>query len=75
MSRESVERESVCPVCGQGRLHAERGVRHVERAGVQGEIAVHFSVCDQCGSESAGAAKALANKRAMLAFRKHTETS
>ncbi len=66
MSRRAVK----CPACGEGTLHRRRELRDVEHAGQRGQVLVSFSVCDHCGSELAGAEEALANKRAMIAFRK-----
>lgn len=62
-----------CPACGEGELHSREELREVEHAGQHGRVPVVFSVCDQCGSEVAGAAEALANKRAMIAFRKRVD--
>lgn len=63
-----------CPACGEGILHPRRKLHDVEYAGQHGQVPMFFTVCDYCGSELAGAAEALANKRAMIAFRKRVDS-
>lgn len=62
-----------CPACGEGFLQRCQEVQDVEHAGHEGQVPVMYSVCRACGSELAGAEEALANKRAMIAFRKRAE--
>ncbi len=62
-----------CPACGEGTLQPRREMHDVEHAGQHGQVPVLLAVCDHCGSELAGAAEALANKRAMIAFRKRVD--
>ena len=73
MSRTTASKERVCPACGEGRLESRKSTQQVEHAGVKGTLPLHYAVCDVCGSEVAEAEEARANKRAMMAFRKHTE--
>lgn len=62
-----------CPICGEGLLTPHNEWVDVEYHGNRGRIASRYSVCDQCGSEQAGAAELRANKRAMIAFKKQVE--
>lgn len=64
---------SICPICGEGHLQARTGTQQVEYKGQRGRIALHYSQCEQCGSEQAGAQDLRDNKRAMLAFRKKVD--
>lgn len=73
MSRITISNGRACPACGEGRLEARESTQQVEHAGVKGTIPLHYAVCDVCGSEVAEAGDARANKRAMIAFRKHAE--
>ncbi|HVW63527.1 MAG TPA: type II toxin-antitoxin system MqsA family antitoxin [Nitrosospira sp.] len=63
----------LCPACGEGHLASHVTKEQVEHQGIHGEVDLHYSVCQQCGSELAGQAEAQANKRAMVAFRKKAE--
>jgi HTH-type transcriptional regulator/antitoxin MqsA len=65
--------DDICPACGEGHLTQQTQQNAVAHAGHHGSIAMQFSVCDQCGSELADSAQALANKRAMQAFKKQAE--
>lgn len=62
-----------CPICGEGTLTSHVEEREAEYKGHKGTVESHYSVCDACGSEQAGAAEMKANKRAVLAFRKHID--
>jgi len=73
MSRATISNERTCPACGEGPVHARESTQQVEHAGVEGSIPLYYAVCDVCGSEVAEAGEARANKRAMIAFRKHAE--
>lgn len=70
MNAELRRNGELCPACGEGHLHSRTGIEQVEYKGRHGEVPLHFSACDYCGSELAGEAESVANKRAMLAFRK-----
>jgi putative zinc finger/helix-turn-helix YgiT family protein len=63
----------LCPACGEGRLTSRVLREEIEYKGVHGEVPVHYSVCDYCGSELAGSAESRANKRAMTVFKKQVE--
>lgn len=63
----------ICPACGEGHLHQRIESQAVEYAGHSGQLPMQLSVCDHCGSEMADAAQALANKRAMIAFKKQAD--
>ncbi|NMG16651.1 type II toxin-antitoxin system MqsA family antitoxin [Aromatoleum bremense] len=73
MENQLQHRGECCPACGEGLLHARVETQVVEYGGQTGEIPLHYTVCDTCGSELAGPADALANKRAMIAFRKQVD--
>jgi HTH-type transcriptional regulator/antitoxin MqsA len=60
----------ICPICGEGHLHARVGEQAVDYRGQHGQIAFHYAECDACGSEQANAAQLRDNKRAMTAFKK-----
>jgi HTH-type transcriptional regulator/antitoxin MqsA len=60
----------LCPVCGEGHLHAEVGSNTVEYKGRTAQLPLHFSVCDVCGCEQGSTTELRDNKRAMLAFKK-----
>jgi HTH-type transcriptional regulator/antitoxin MqsA len=63
----------LCPACGEGHLssHVER--ESVTHHGIRGEIMMHYSTCDSCGSELVGEAESKANKREIALFRKSAE--
>ena len=63
----------LCPICGEGRLHPKIGKNPVEYKGETTELAIHFSLCDACGSEQADPAQTRANKRLMIAFKKRVD--
>ena len=63
----------ICPICGEGHLQHCIGTNDVEYKGKTTGLEMHYSVCDSCGSEQASAAQLRANKRAMIAFRKHVD--
>jgi len=65
--------ETICPVCGEGRLRERVVQETTEYKGRTGETPLYFSECDVCGSEQASAAQTRANKRAMIAFRKQVD--
>lgn len=64
---------AACPVCGEGRLHSRIDSNEVAYKGVTRAIPLHYSVCDECGSEQAGEDAARLNKREMMAFRKQVD--
>ncbi|SEJ06539.1 HTH-type transcriptional regulator / antitoxin MqsA [Azotobacter beijerinckii] len=63
----------ICPICGEGHLHAQVGEQVVDYRGQSSQIAFHYAECDACGSEQAGAAQLRDNKRAMTAFKKQVD--
>ncbi|NKC13646.1 MAG: YgiT-type zinc finger protein [Gammaproteobacteria bacterium] len=63
----------LCPVCGEGNLHAHVGKNPVEYKGRATELELHFSLCDACGSEQADAGQTRTNKRLMNAFKKRAD--
>lgn len=73
MKTELSRNGELCSACGEGRLISHVGKNEVEHEGIHGEISLHYSTCDYCGSELAGQAEAQANKRAMTVFRKSAE--
>lgn len=62
-----------CPICGEGSLHAKVGENSAEYKGQITILALHYSVCDECGSEQADAGQLRSNKRAMIAFKKSVD--
>lgn len=62
-----------CPVCGEGHLHPRIDTNEVAYKGITRTIALHYAVCDECGSEQAGENEAKLNKREMMAFRKEVD--
>lgn len=73
MNAELIRNGELCPACGEGRLASRVEQESVEYSGRLGEVPLHYSVCDHCGSELVGEAESLANKRAMIAFRKSVD--
>lgn len=63
-------KQRMCPICETGQLHTQTEWIYVENLGQQGQAESHYSECDACGSEQAGATEVLFNKRAMVAFKK-----
>ncbi len=70
MNTELHRNGELCPACGEGHLNTRVQQEQVDYNGRQGFVPLRFSVCDHCSSELAGEAESLANKRAMVAFRK-----
>ena len=68
-----IDSTDLCPICGEGRLHPKIEKNPVEYKGETTELAIHFSLCDACGSEQADAAQTRANKRLMIAFKKRVD--
>jgi HTH-type transcriptional regulator/antitoxin MqsA len=64
---------NICPICEEGRLHEQLGKNSVDYKGHSGELDLHFSVCEACGSEQADASQLRVNKRAVIAFRKRVD--
>ncbi len=64
---------AACPVCGEGHLHSKIDSNEVTYKDVTRAIALHYSVCDECGSEQAGEDEARLNKREMMSFRKQVD--
>lgn len=60
----------VCPVCGDGGLHPSSGTQSIEYKGHAASVPTVWHECDACGSELAQPSDAVANKRAVTAFRK-----
>lgn len=65
--------QPVCPICGEGRLHALVLTNEVEYKGQHASLPLLMTECDVCGIEQADSEEARANKRAMLAFRKQVD--
>jgi HTH-type transcriptional regulator / antitoxin MqsA len=65
--------EKVCPICGEGKTALR--VDQVETTYKEqvGRVAFRLLECESCGSDFAGPAEALANKRAVVAFRKKVD--
>jgi len=69
-SEMGLNRLELCPACGEGLLEPQQEEEEVEHAGHKGTITLRYAVCDRCGSEITGSTDMLANKRAMIGFRK-----
>lgn len=65
--------KDICPICEEGHLHPRVGSNSVEYQGQRANLDLHFSVCDACGSEQAGATQLRINKRSMVEFRKKVD--
>jgi len=68
-----MENDKLCPVCGEGRLTDQSRLVAAIYKAKEGEVADHFSICDACGTEQAGADHLRRNKRSMMAFRKEVD--
>ncbi|WP_341936549.1 type II toxin-antitoxin system MqsA family antitoxin [Marinimicrobium sp. C2-29] len=66
-------KQSVCPICEQGRLIAIEDMDDAEYGGVRRRLPLHYSECDVCGSETATPEQTRHNKRAMIAFKKEVD--
>lgn len=66
-------KESICPICEEGRLIAKVEMDAAEYRGVIRELPLHFSECDTCESETATAQQTRDNKRGMIAFKKEVD--
>lgn len=70
---EKMKDGGLCPACGEGHLSSHVAHEPVEYKGLQKELPLHYSVCDHCGSELAGAVESKQNARAMVAFKKEVD--
>lgn len=59
---------SLCPICGDERLHETRSIVLREFEGFTKKVPYHASVCDSCGSETLTDQQATFNKRQMTDF-------
>jgi len=66
-------KQSVCPICEEGRLIAIEDMDDAEYRGVTRCLPLHYSECDACGSETATPEQTRHNKRAMIAFKKEVD--
>lgn len=64
---------NICPLCAEGHLHARIEKNQMEYKGQTAELDLHYSVCDDCGSEQSDADQLRANKRTGMAFRKQVD--
>lgn len=62
-----------CRVCGEGSVELRMESDVVEYRGQSGSVALQMHACAHCGSEYAEAQDSLANKRAVMAFRKQVD--
>jgi HTH-type transcriptional regulator / antitoxin MqsA len=65
--------QKVCSVCGDGTVTLKRSTIESTYKDKVETVAFQLLACDSCGSEFAGPAEALANKRSVLAFRKRVD--
>ncbi|WOX04717.1 type II toxin-antitoxin system MqsA family antitoxin [Microbulbifer pacificus] len=63
----------MCPICGEGHLTEQVELEATEYKGEHGSTALHYLLCDVCGSEQAGAKEVRKNKRAVIAFKKKVD--
>lgn len=63
-----MKRYSLCPICGDERLHETSRSILREFEGFRKEVPFHASVCDSCGSETLTDQQAIFNKRQMTDF-------
>lgn len=67
------DQQSVCPICEEGKLHPQVGSNLIEYRGRSALLDLHYSICDACGSEQAGAVELRKNKRSTIRFRKKVD--
>lgn len=65
--------KALCPICGAGHVTGHVDELETEYKGERALVSSHYLLCDACGSDFAGADEMRANKRAVLAFRKHVD--
>lgn len=70
---KSVESLQLCDACCEGYLHPKIRTKNEEYKGASGQIDLHYSVCDNCGSELLDAADLLNNKREWVRFKKKVD--
>lgn len=63
-----MKRYSLCPICGDEKLHETRRNVLREFEGFKKEVAFHTSACESCGSETLTEKQATFNKRQMTDF-------
>lgn len=74
MNNTATRNEELCPACGEGRLSSHVDCQQEEYNGQIKNLAVHYSLCDCCGSQLADATEAKLNARAMTAFKKEVDS-
>ena len=62
---------NICPVCGVGHLTVEMEYDDVTYKGETKNLPIRFSVCDQCGSETATPVDLRENKRIFNEYKKY----
>ena len=65
--------KAVCPICEEGKLHPKTDSNLVKYRGHRAMLDLHYSICDACGSEQAGADELRKNKRSTVEFRKKVD--
>ena len=65
--------KALCPICGAGHVTGHVDELEIEYKGKGAVVPSHYLLCDACGSDFAGANEMRANKRAVMAFRKHVD--
>src|SRR5687768_8307462 len=58
-----------CPACGEGKLSPTFSLEPVKYKEIEGTIKVYYSICDNCGSEIAGAEESRKNVSQMKEFK------
>ncbi|NQE78540.1 type II toxin-antitoxin system MqsA family antitoxin [Pantoea ananatis] len=66
-------KQELCPICGEGLLHAKVVQKNREHKGFTKLVPMHMSVCDSCCMETATAAQLTQNKREMNEFYKEAQ--
>lgn len=61
---------NLCDACCEGYLHSKMRKEKCEYRGSDGQLSVHFSVCDNCKAELLNATDLLENKREWVRFKK-----
>jgi len=64
---------NLCPVCGVGTLDHRIEERTLECNGHKDTVPMHYSVCDDCGSEIGDADDMRKNREHMREFRRKYE--
>lgn len=63
----------LCDACCEGRLHPMKSNEPVEYKGINGQLIIHYSICDVCKAELSDASDLLKNKHELVRFKKKVD--